>query len=197
VLHQDVIPADVLDPWLPTSQGCQQPVYDCAVHRATTRNVVAAISRESVPHIWISHCFTLINLLHRHPPPPSTEPWRMRFCPFYRSSNSPISLGHPHPQLREASAVARSLTTVIVHVGACLKLYQACSHVRQKICRPGHRSSPRVVQHSRSHTPFRPSEGPLGRSPTTIFYIYHKQQHDVNTPLVYNCFIMGMAARHE
>ena len=43
VVHQDVIPADIFDAWLPTPQGYQQPVYDCAVHSATTWNVVAAI----------------------------------------------------------------------------------------------------------------------------------------------------------
>jgi len=81
-------------------------------------NVVAAIlNGANQSRISEFPIFTLINLFHHHP----LNLAYTRFCPFYRSS--PISLGHPHPQLREASAVARSLATVIVHVGACLKLY--------------------------------------------------------------------------
>jgi len=61
-LHQDVIPADILDAW------CQQPVYDCAVYRATTRNVVAAIlNRANQSRISGFPIFTLINLFHHHP----------------------------------------------------------------------------------------------------------------------------------
>jgi len=53
--------------------------------------------------------------------PPSTEPGIRAFALF--TDLLLTSLGHPHPQLREASAVARSLATVTVHMGACLKLH--------------------------------------------------------------------------
>ena len=109
-----------------TPQGYQQPVYDCAVHRATTWNVVAAIPNRAnqsrisgLPYVYLNKLVA----------PPSPEPGVRAFALFtdllLSPSSSLFSLGHPHPQLRETSAVARSLATIIVHVGGCLQLCQA------------------------------------------------------------------------
>ena len=116
-----------------------------------------------VPHIWISHCFTLINLFHRHPKND------LRLATSRRCITIITAW---------LSAVACSLATVIVHI--VLYMPQAVPDpCPQAAVDPT--VDPNIVQVSilslqSAAPPFRPSEGPLGRSLTTIdLYIlcYH------------------------